>query len=66
METPTFCSQRGLPFNPRAAAEKRDADAKRSAVRREREAQRERTLAHARRLDQIEHAWKERARDRRE
>lgn len=62
---PTLSTQRGVPYDPAAASDRRAKLAKASSEEEAREARRQRTLAYARRLDQIEHAWKERARDRR-
>lgn len=62
---PKFSTQRGLPYDPALASGLREKVAKVQAEQEARETRRQRTLAHARRLDQIEHAWRERARDRR-
>lgn len=64
-------TQRGVPYDPGASVDLRKkrkqivqaqirAESKRGADESKRESLRE----HARKLDQIEHAWKERARDR--
>jgi hypothetical protein len=62
-------SQRGVPYDPAASVRQREREALRKT--RELSAEVEKQIEslsprkqHARMLDQVEHAWKERARDR--
>lgn len=59
-QVPSICTTRGMPFEPQAAARAR-VKAEREA---EREAAREAKRAHGRMLDEMNAAWKARARDR--
>lgn len=62
MMTPGFNSQRGVPYAPRAASVQRVEDEREAAKAAAKAERREATLAHARKLDEIERAWKSRER----
>ena len=57
-------TQRGVPYDPGASVDLRKKRKQVVEAQIAREEKRESLRDHAKKLDQIEHAWKERARDR--
>ncbi len=66
---PSINTQRGVPYDPAASVRQRERNATRKAQELSAEVEKQieslsPRKAHARMLDQVESAWKERARDR--
>jgi hypothetical protein len=58
--TPGMNSQRGVPYAPGAAKAHRERAAERATHEAQRQTRRQATLSYARKLDEIEHAYRER------